>query len=921
MNRRLAICALAFAAFTAPALSSSLAAQNVPTPESVLGFAVGDDFRLASYEDALAYFQALDAASDRLELRQIGATSEGRPWYIALISSPENLRNVDRYREISLRLAHPEGLSDAEARALAQDGKTIVAIEGGLHATETAHAQHTIQLAYDLVTEKDGATTRAILDNVITLLWTSINPDGQTMVADWYESNLGTPFELSPLPGLYQAYIGHDNNRDGYGLNMIETRVVQRLVRSWEPQVMYSHHQTSPFPATIWLPPYADPVHGGMHPLITRMMSFMGMAAANALEARGQLGATHMGVGYDAWYPGYNDFVSTFHNVVIMFSETGLHGSATPRFYRVQDFPPQDRDLRPGSLHVSRWPGGWWRLKTSVDYMLTTSMSTLDVAAKYRENLLFNRYQAGRDVIQTYAEGPPYAYLVPQEQRDPVAAVELLRRLAFHSTDVQQLTAPVTLEGRDYPAGTWIIPMDRANASLAQALLAPQDYPELRASPEAPVDQPYDVAGWTLPYQMDVRVIAVGSPLGDDVRAAMEPVSGDVVPWDAPGDAAPFDMVPGAGFDTNATAAGIVPPAGRLTGGGRALEISAVQNNGFRALNRAWDLGAQVRLVGGVPGTDGGPGTAARYLITGLDGSAANQMVADYALQARRSDAGGVELPRPRIGLYRPWTASIDEGWTRWLFEQFGFAFQSLYNADVRAGDLRDRYDVIVLPEMRGRQIVQGRAVGTVPARYSGGIGDVGVRAIDEFVRAGGTLVALNGSSDFAIEQLHLPVENVVGELSRRDFYQPGSISELTVDTSHPVMAGMAERANFMMERGPVFTVTDDFKGSVLAKYQAVGSPLRSGYLLGEEHIQGYAGALDVEHGAGHVVLLGFRPQWRAQSYGTFKVLFNSALYSSAVAATVQKNEAFWQRPEKKDDGEEGEESQGNGQGRRGGVR
>lgn len=892
--------------------SDGAAAQgNIPTPESVLGFAIGDDFELASYDESIRYFQALDAATDRLELREVGRTSEGRAWYIALISSPENLANVERYREISKRLADPNGLSPDEARALAHEGKVIVAIDGGLHATETAHGQHTIQLAYDLVTEKDGDITRAILDNVVLLLWPSVNPDGQNMVVEWYEENLGTPFEVSRLPRLYQRYIGHDNNRDGYGLNMIESRTVVRVNRTWEPQVIYSHHMTAPRPATIWLPPYADPISPYVHPLINRTMNMMGMAAAQMLDERGMVGATHMGTGFDAWYPGYIDFMNSFHNIVIMFSETGIHASATPRFYTLNDFPPSARDLQPRTLHSSLWRGGWWRLKNSVDYMLTASTAVLDVAAKYRENILFNRYQAGRDAIAMYEEGPPFGYFVPQQQRDPLAAVEMLRRLAYQDIDVYQLQQGVEFEGQTFPAGTWVIPMDRANANLTRQLLSVQNYPDLRQFPDGPPDQPYDVAGWTLPYQMNVRVVAAGSPLDASVTSVMQPVQGTTVPWASTDDAAPWDIAPGPGFDTHPVAAGIRPLPGSLSGSGSALQIDVSQNNAYKALYRAWQSGGQVRFVAGTPGTDGAAGSSGHYVVTGLSGSAMQQMVDDLALRAERTGSAGTPINQPRIGLYRPWAPSIDEGWTRWLFEMYGLSFRSLYNADIKAGNLRDRYDVIVLADMGRNTILNGSRPGTVPPRYAGGIGNVGVRALDEFVRLGGTLVATNSSTLFAIEELHLPVVNVVEDLERDEFFLPGSIVEMQVDPSHPVMAGMPERAKVMASRGPVFSVTDDFSGSVLAKYQDVGSPLLSGYLLGEEFIQGYATALDVNHGEGHVILLGMRPQWRGQPFGTFKILFNAAMFSQQLAATVEKNEDFWTRPEP--DEEESDDEEGNG--------
>lgn len=878
----------------------TLAAAQVPTPESVLGHRVGEDFHLATYEESMAYFQALDAASDRVELRQVGVTSNGRPWYVAFVSSADNLRALERHREIAQRLAHPRGLSDAEARALAAEGRAIVHIDGGLHASEVAHAQHTIQLAYDLVTGDDDPEKAAILDNVILLLWPSINPDGQTMVADWYRQNLGTPYEVSPMPELYQKYVGHDNNRDGYMINMIESRVVTRVTREWEPQILYNHHQTSPFPTRIWIPPFAEPISPDVHPLMWRTVNLIGMAMSHALEERGQKGATHMGTGFDNWYPGFMDHANNFHNVASFLTETALYRYATPHFYTLGDFPQNSRDLRPQSLYSSPWEGGWWRIGDAVDYMLTASFSVLDFAAKYRTDVLYNRYQAGRDVIARFSGEPPYGWFVPVDQRDPVAAVELLRRLAFNGIEVSRLTRELEFEGVTHPAGTWVIPMDQPFAQFVKQLFEIQEYPDLREYPEGPPDQPYDIAGWTLPLQMGVRVVAAQSPL-DDVRDAMEPVEGEARPWDGgevgDRDASPFDTPPGVGFDSHPVAAGIVPPAGRVRGGGGALVLDAAQNNTFKALNRAWDLGATVRFRPGTPGEAGAPGTSGRWVVTGLSGDARAGLVRDFALQAEGGGADGVVVERPRVGLYHPFQPSMDEGWTRWILEMYGFAPTELTNPDVRAGELRDRYDVVVIADMRSGQILDGYDVGEIPGRYAGGIGAEGVRALDAFVRAGGTLVTINGSSRFAMEALHLPVRDVSDGLERTAFSLNGSILEILTDPSHPVMTGMSDRAPMLVGGGPVFTVDEGFEGRVFAKYATEGNPLLSGYLLGEEHLRGYAAGLEVTHGRGRVVLLGLRPQWRGQPFGSFRVLFDAALYSDAVARAAPVGEAFWTAP------------------------
>jgi hypothetical protein len=876
-----AISQSASGATAAPAAGTG--ASGVPSPESVLGHPVGADFKLATYDETVAYLQKLDAASDRLTMIRAGTSTLGRPFWLAAISSPDNLTRLDRYREIARRLAHPSGLGEAEARALAREGKAIVHIDGGLHSTEVAGPQHTMQLAYDLLAKAGEPEVAHILDNVILLLWPTINPDGQQMVVEWYRGNVGTPFEVAPLPRLYQEYVGHDNNRDGYMLNMIESRVMEHARRMWEPQIIHVHHQSSPFPTRIWLPPFAEPIASQAPYLISREINMIGMAMAKGLEERGQVGATHMGTGFDAWYPGYIDYKPVFQNIAAYWTETALYSYATPRFYTLNDFPPNMRDLRPQALYTSPWTGGWWRLRDAVEYMLTASLSVLDYASRYRESVLLNRYRAGRWQIAKYTQSPPYAYLIPQQQRDPVAAVEMLRRIAFQGIRVYQLTTPVKAGGTSHPGGTWVVPMDQEFAETVRQVFEVQRYPDIRESPDGPLEQPYDAAGWTLPMQMGVRIVALDQPISGELRGAMRRLGTDVAPtapvtpYDTGAtDAAPFDSAPGLGFDTDATAAAIVPPEGRVTGTGPALALDPAQNNTFKALNRAWALKATVAYQSARADAGASAG-AGRYVVSGLTPAQQDDLVRTFALQAERaaSPAGARPVTRPRVGLYRPWMASMDEGWTRWALEQYGFDVVSLYPQDFHSARLEDRVDALIIAdEFRG--LFTGYGAGVVPPQYEGGIGDDGVRAIDAFVRNGGTLVCFNRGTAFAIEQFDLPVKNVVGGLKRQEFFTGGSVLEVQVATDHPVMSGMPERAAIFVEGSPAFDTGEGFRGRVLARYQASGSPLLSGYLVGERFLHDRAAALDVPHGDGRIVLLGFRPQWRGQSFGTFRVIFNA---------------------------------------------
>jgi len=855
--------------------------QAAPTPASVFGFEPGADDRLATYDQVVDYYRQVAEASDLVQLVDAGDTTLGRRFTFALVSSAANLRNLDRLREISLRLAHPDGLSEDEARALAREGRAFVHIDGGLHSTELAAPQHTPLVLHELVSNAADPEIAAILDNVVVMLWPTLNPDGHQMVTEHQMSGSN-----APLGRLYQEYVGHDNNRDAYMMNTVESRAVEHAWRQWEPNIIYVHHQSSPFPTRIWLPPFADPIATDAPYLISREVNMIGMAIAQGLEANGQVGATHMGTGYDAWYPGYIDYMPVFKNIAAFWTETQS---------RSGEFQPDAiaEDMRrPQPLYASPWLGGTWRLRDAMDYMTTASLSTLDYAARYKDTVLLNRYRAGRDQIERGRSGPPYAYIFPEAQRDPVALVELLRRLAFGGVRVYRYREESTVNGMRYPAGTWVVPTNQEFAALARELLEPQVYPEIRATPDGPLDQPYDAAGWTLPIAMGVDMTVADWQIN---YASLEPLTRPlaalppVTAYESRSveDAAPFDSATGLGFDADEMARAIVPPAGRITGSGPALAVNPAENNAFKAINRAWQAGASVTFVAGASAD------AARYVITGLPSADQEALVSALALRAERTTAPATPAARPRIGLYDAPT-SMDHGWTRWVLDAYEFDYVPVTGADLEAGSMADRVDVLlVTDESRGvlggggRGGRRGGGGGAFqPGRGGRGAGGgalgpedtARVRAIDEFVRGGGTLVCFNRSSNFAIEQLSLPVRNAVAGISRQEFAANGSLLRVTTDPGHRVMAGMPEEAAVFYDNGPVFDFQAAFRGTVLASFQATGSPLLSGFMLGEEHLHGKAVAVDVEHGDGHVVLLGFRPQWRGQPFGSFRVIFNALL-------------------------------------------
>jgi hypothetical protein len=451
--------------------------QALPTPASVFGFEPGTDNRLATADQVNDYLRRVDAVSDLVQVVDAGSTTLGRRFTFALVSSSANLKNIDRLREIARRLAHPADLTEAQAAALAREGKPFVHIDGGLHSTEVAGAQHVPLLLDTILKNASDPKVAKVLDDVVLMLWPTINPDGHQMVAENQEQRNAAGGRGAGLNRLYQEYVGHDNNRDAYMLNMVESRAMEYAWRQWEPQIIYVHHQSAPFPTRIWLPPFAEPIATHAPFLMSRQVNMIGMAIAMGLEERGQVGATHMGTGYDAWYPGYIDYLPMFKNVAAFWTETQGNGAA-PTESTIDRFPQAYRDLRPTSLYSSPWQPGAWKLRDAVDYMHTASWSVLEFASKYRESVLLNRYRAGRDQIARGKKGGPYGWVIPVEQRDPVAAVELLRRLAFSGVRVYRYREESTADGVRYPPGTWVIPADQEFAALAREVLEVQKYPD-----------------------------------------------------------------------------------------------------------------------------------------------------------------------------------------------------------------------------------------------------------------------------------------------------------------------------------------------------------------------------------------------------------------------------------------------------------
>jgi len=846
--------------------SIGVAQAQAPTPEDILGFAPGSDYKLAKWDALVEYYRALDRASERVQLVEIGRSVLNQPLLLLQISSEENLSRLDEYREISESLARAT-VDEETAERYASTGKAFVWVDAGLHATEVAPSQMMPLLAHRLVTE-ESEEMRKIRENVVVLFMPCMNPDGLDIVADWYETNLGTPFETTRPPELYHHYVGHDNNRDWFMNNMPESKAVtEALYRKWFPQIVYNHHQTGPSWARIFLPPFADPVNPNIHPGVTTGVNMVGTAMANRFAMERMPGVVSDMI-YSMWWNGGMRTVPYFHNMIGILTETS-HASATPRFYDPDKRPefvgnPRRGNAAPTSgtdvFYPYPWEGGDSRLSDAVRYTLTGSMAVLDIAADLRQKWLHDIYRMGRDAMADGAESKPAAYVIPEDQWDAGEAVALVNVLMAGGVEVDVASRAFSVGDKSYEPGSYVIKGEQAFLPYVVDLMEPQSYPDRRRTPDGPPDPPYDLAGWTLPMQMGVRVDRIDEAF--DVDA--EPLEDYAV------------AVPGS-----------------VSSGAFGYVFSHRPNASVEIVNRLLESSAEVYWAGEAFG-DHPKGTIVVREANGIEArlsALATETGVDF--DGIDDDPGVVmhRLSTTRVAMYKSWVANMDEGWTRWLLEQYGFEPTTLQDEDIRSSDL-SQFDVIILPHQSADQILNGHPVGTMPEPYVGGLGLAGSLRLKEFVESGGTLVALDGASDFAIEQFGLPLENSVAGVASSTFFIPGSLVRAKVDTDHPLAWGMQEEAAASFVRSRAFEtvrLTQVREGGAEETAAPPKLPvetvvsyadediLMSGWALGEEsYIGGKSAVVRVQLGRGDIILFAFRPQFRGQPRGTYKLFFNA---------------------------------------------
>lgn len=835
----------------------SKAQSSVTSPEQFFGFQLGEDRKLARWDKIVDYYYKLEKESEKIKVINMGPSSEGHPFLIVIISSAKNLANLDELQKMNKAITDPRGISEETITQYIEKGKAVIFQSMSLHASEVGGTQMAPELTYDLITRKDSETQR-ILDNVLYFMIPSLNPDGQVMITDWYRETVGTEYEGLSMPYLYHKYTGHDNNRDGDYLNLIESKYTAKaMFVDWLPQAYIDHHHMGSYGARFYVPPYCDPIRPYADPLVWREISWYGAHIAYKLEEKGFQGilnaAQFAGWGHFGWH-----WITPFHNISGMLTESAGVNLASPIYIHPEQLKANTRafpDYEAQSTFPNPWPGGWWRLRDIVEQQKSSAWSLLDLAARNKETVLKTAYLKAKNQTERGANSDIKTVIIPAKQHDYLTSVKMINTLLRSGIEIQKANTDFVVEGMNYQKGSYIISLAQPKMGLIRNLLTETHYAvnEFTMKEDGSPIRPYDLATHTM-FEF----------MGVDVDPVAVKVEGN------------FSILKDQDIKI-----------GKVEEGEKGYILDGRLNNSFKAVNLLVDKGIKVqRLDETTENYHAGDfiiQKATKEVITdvantsGVDFSALNKLPSDKIHNVSRG----------KIGLFQRYDGgNMDEGWTRLCFENFAFPYNSLMSQEVKEGNLNKKWDVIVLPNDSPEAITgiygkdSRRKPEKYPEKYKSGIGKEGVKELIDFVKNGGTLVSFGASSKFVIDEFELKIRDLTRNLDSKDFFCPGSTVKVNFDNSDPLAYGMPNEGVVLFNYSPAYEIipsrtNPDYK--TIVRYNDKNL-LKSGWLIGEKNIAKKAAMITTNYGKGKIVIIGFRTQHRNQTDATFKLLFNSII-------------------------------------------
>ncbi|MBN1683129.1 peptidase M14 family protein [Candidatus Bathyarchaeota archaeon] len=840
---------------------------KIKSPEEFFGVKPGTDKILIRWDKIVDYFWDLNENSDRIKVEEVGKTTEGNSMLLVFISSSQNIQKLDKIKQESWSISHPKTLKQKDVDKIIEKGKAVVGMTMSIHASEVGGTQVSPELAYELITKEDDLTKK-IRDEVVLLLYPCANPDGQIMTVDWYNKYLGTEYEGSSLPYLYHKYVGHDNNRDALTLTQIETKIMNKtFLKEWFPQAFLDTHQMGSTGARFYVPPNSNPLNEVVDPLVWTEQRHYGSQMLIRMESSGITGVESASSYPADFMPGFS-LVFPWFGICGMFTETASVKGATPVYVHYHQLTGSQRgrpEYRAQTNFIHPWKGGWWHLKNIIDGQKTACLATLEVAANNRELILSNMYKKAVSAMGKGSTELPFAFVIPPGQWDNVTTHKLLRTLRELSVEIHIAEKQFKIGDAIYPSGSYVIFTSQTARSFIISLLDRTFYRDcvwVRNQDGIPMMN-YDFATQTMAEFKGVNVIKVDVPITGKFKLLNE----------------------------------VSLPVGEVEPSKNGWLIDGRLNNSFKTVNILLSKGVKVhRIDEPIKIADEMVPAGSWYIPNGknvekaLKEAASASNVNTYSLTSAL-EFKSHEAKKLRIGIYQRYMGgNMDEGWNRWLLEQYNFEYTSVHDADVKAG-LKDKYDVLIFPSDSTAMITgekleeyyEKRSRGTsvmpvYPPEYITGIKNEGVGKVKEFVEAGGTVLCLNEAIDFGMDQLKVPTSNPVKELKSDKFHCPGSTLWVNIDNKNPLAYGMPDKGLILVRGNLALAVksgTDGDKIKALLTYPEERL-MQSGWLIGEEHLARKAAMVEAKIKQGRVILYAFAPQSRALTDATFKLFFNA---------------------------------------------
>ncbi len=852
--------------FSSPLVDHLPTATTVPSPRDVLGHDIGAPKVLDYYADLLKYYRALAAKSRRVKIVETGKTEEGRETVIVLISSAENIRNLDSERQNLAKLADPRGLSEVQADKIIAESKPMYVALGGLHSSETGPPEMLMELAYRLAVE-DSPIVDRIRDNVIVGINPATDPDGRDRYADWYYCNkIDDTNDVDPVPGApyWGKYIYHDDNRD-INYSGASASNLLKFYLDWHPQVVHDLHESEPFLYTF---SGQAPQEPGLDPILYGEMPWFANFEMSQLTKYGMPGVwTHAFV--DMWSPGYVAFMSSNHNGLVRMYETFGNGGATTELRHVKPVGGPGEDFHMGDDTAREWyrPDPpykvvEWSMRDNTNYMETALLTGLEQTAMFPQAVLENFHKKSLDSIVTGQTEAPYAYVIPGDQPDMTRAAIMVNILRKQGIEVGRATAAVQLKEGKFPAGSFVIKLDQPYGRLARILLEKQVFPDTKL-------KTYDDAAWTMGMMAHVKVVESADVKALDV--AVRPVDHD-------------------------------DPQGSI--GAAGAPVYAVLDYG--SINMAplrYRLGAvPIRVAEQSFSANGKTIPAGSFLVDGADYSKLKDAVVPLGLTAvalsGKPTVAMHEAALPRVALYSTWGSTQNVGWVRYAFDQYGTPYDVIFKDDLKKGNLHARYDVIVVPS-QGRSAknlvydipMQGKPLPyTKTAQYKylgdygsssdirGGMGLDGLNELQKFVEAGGTLITLGDAS--AVPAEFGLTEDVNVTRPAPGFYAPGPIVAAQVlKAANPIFYGYAEKTiPVRWASTALLSLPARDKDDVLMEFPGGEKSVLSGFMNGADQIKSRPAIVDMPVGSGQVLMFMTNPIYRWQNFGEYRMLYNAII-------------------------------------------